>query len=104
MRWKPSGNTCIRNRRMNSVVSSVITPYRSRPFESVILPFEGDALVIERDQATVGDGDAMGVAGETARDFRGSPEWAFAVDHPLTVAASSSSGTSLRSRRKSARM
>src|SRR5215468_21932 len=55
-------------------------------FEAVVLPLEGDALVIERDQAAVGDGDAMGVAGEIAQDFRGSPEWAFAVDHPLTVA------------------
>src|SRR5215468_7909734 len=49
--------------------------------EAVILPLEGDALVIERDQAAVGDGDAMGVAGEVAQDLRGSPEWAFAVDH-----------------------
>ncbi len=53
--------------------------------ETVVLPLEGDALVIERDQAAVGDGDAMGVAGEIAQYFRGSPEWAFAVDHPLTV-------------------
>src|SRR6266849_6136792 len=55
-------------------------------FEAVILPFEGDALVIERDQAAVGDGDTVGVAREIAQYFRGSPEWAFAVDHPLTVA------------------
>src|SRR3974377_1286074 len=54
-------------------------------FEAVILPFEGDALVIERDQAVVGDGDAMGIAGEIAQDFRGSREWTFAVDHPVTV-------------------
>src|SRR5882672_4740935 len=54
-------------------------------FEAVILPLEGDALVIERDQAAVGDGDAMGVAREIAQDFCGSPEWAFAVDHPLAV-------------------
>ena len=55
------------------------------PFEAVILPLEGDALVIEREEAAVGDGDAMGVAGEIAQDFRGSPEWAFAVDYPLAV-------------------
>src|SRR5467141_32106 len=55
-------------------------------FEAVILPLEGDALVIERDQAAVGDGDAVGVAREIAQDFRGSPEWAFAVDHPFAVA------------------
>ena len=68
---------------MNSWVSSVITPYRS--FEAVILPFEGDALVIERDQAAVRDGDAVGIAREIAQYFRGSPEWTFAVDHPVTV-------------------
>jgi hypothetical protein len=32
MRWKPDGKTCIRKRRMNSLVSSVITLlYRSAP-------------------------------------------------------------------------
>ncbi len=54
--------------------------------EAVVLPLECDAVVVERDQAVVGDGDAMGVAREIAQDFRGSPEWAFAVDHPFAVA------------------
>src|SRR5215468_1466374 len=54
-------------------------------FAAVILPLEGDTVVIERDQAAIGDGDAMGVTREIAQHFRGSPEWAFAVDHPLTV-------------------
>src|SRR5215475_3368766 len=54
-------------------------------FEAIILPFEGDALVIERDQAAVGDGDAMGIEREIAQYLRGSPEWTFAVDHPLTL-------------------
>jgi hypothetical protein len=40
---------------------------------------------IERDQAAVWDGDAMGIAREIAQYSRGSTEWAFAVDHPLTV-------------------
>src|SRR5262249_15093861 len=52
---------------------------------AVILPLEGDAFVIERNQAAVGDGDAMGVAREIAQDFRGSAEWTFAVDHPLAA-------------------
>ncbi len=54
-------------------------------FEAVILPLESDAVVIERDQAAAGDGDAMGLAGEIAQDFRGSAERGFAVDHPLAV-------------------
>ena len=33
-------------------------------FDPVVLPLEGDALVVERDQPTVGDGDAVGVAGQ----------------------------------------
>ena len=41
--------------------------------ETVILPLEGDAVVIDRDQAAVGDGDAMGVASEIAQDFCRSP-------------------------------
>jgi len=30
-------------------------------FDAVILPLEGDTVVIERDQAAVGDGDTVGV-------------------------------------------
>ena len=31
---------------------------------AVILPFEGDAVVVEGDEPAVGDGDAVGVARE----------------------------------------
>src|SRR5262249_61231002 len=31
--------------------------------DAVILPAEGDAVVVGRDQSTVGDGDAVGIAG-----------------------------------------
>ena len=55
------------------------------PFEPVVLPLEGDALVIEREQAAVGDGDPVGVAREISQDFLRSPEGALAVDHPLCV-------------------
>src|SRR6266481_8888561 len=55
-------------------------------FAAVILPLEGDAVVIERDQAAVGDGDAVGVAREIAQHFFWSPERSFAVDHPFAVA------------------
>ena len=60
-------------------------PVSLATFEAVILPFESDAFVIERDQTAVGDGDAMGIAREIAQYFRGSPEWTFGVDHPVTV-------------------
>ena len=38
-------------------------------FDPVVLPFEGDALVVERDEPGVGDGDA----GCSARDRRARP-------------------------------
>jgi hypothetical protein len=56
------------------------------PFEAVILPLEGNAVVVERDQAAVGDGNTVGIAGEVAQNFLGSAEGSFAVNHPVTVA------------------
>src|ERR1700722_17262853 len=77
MRWKPAGSTCTRKRRMNSWVATFA------PFEPVVLPLEGDALVIEREQAAVGDGDPVGVAGEIAQHLLRTAEGALAIDHPL---------------------
>ena len=37
-------------------------------FDPVVLPFEGDARLVERDQPGVGDGDAVGVAREIGED------------------------------------
>src|ERR1043166_3928142 len=34
------------------------------PFDAIVLPLEGDAVVVAADQPAVGDGDAVGVAGE----------------------------------------
>ena len=55
-------------------------------FDPVVLPFESDALPVACDQAPVGDGDPVGVAGEIAQDFLGSAEWTLAVDDPFAVA------------------
>ena len=41
--------------------------------KAIILPLEGDAVVVGRDQAAVGDGDAVGVARKIAQDFLRSP-------------------------------
>ena len=54
-------------------------------FISIVLPFEGDAVVIARDQAAVGDGDAVGVAAEIGKHRFGSGERALGVDHPIDV-------------------
>ena len=55
-------------------------------FDPIVFPLESDALVVERDQSPVGDGDAVGVARQIAQHLFGSAEWAFAVHHPFTVA------------------
>src|SRR5271168_4452749 len=50
---------------------------------AVILPFEGDTGIIERDEAAVGDGDTMGVAGQVGQHGFRAAEWPLRVDHPL---------------------
>jgi len=54
--------------------------------KAIILPLEGDALVVDRDQAAVGDGDAVGVARKIAQDLLRSPEWTLGIDDPVFVA------------------
>jgi hypothetical protein len=43
-------------------------------FEAVVLPLEGDALVGERDQTTVRDGDTVCITGEVAQNVSGPPK------------------------------
>ena len=43
-------------------------------FDPIVLPLEGDAVAVECDQAAVGDGDTVGVAGEIGKHRRGSAE------------------------------
>ena len=54
--------------------------------KAIILPLEGDAVVVGRDQAAVGDGDAVGVARKIAQDFLRSTEWTLGIDDPVFVA------------------
>ena len=49
----------------------------------VISPAESDLVVGEGDQAMVGDGDAMRVAGEIAEDMMGTAEGWFGIDDPV---------------------
>ena len=53
------------------------------PFEPIVLPCEGDAVVVGRDQAAVGDRDAVGVAREIGEHRLRSGEGSFGVDEPL---------------------
>ena len=48
-----------------------------------VAPAKGDLVLVERDQAVVGNGDAMGVAAEVLQNMFGTSEGWFAVDDPL---------------------
>jgi hypothetical protein len=49
----------------------------------IISPAEGDLVVGEGDQAMVGDGDTMSIAGEIAEDMMGTAEGRFGIDDPV---------------------
>ena len=86
MRWKPCGQHVDQEAADELVDCERHHLVALVAFDPVVLPLEGDAVVVERDQAAVGDGDAVGVAREIAQHFLGSAEWALAVDHPFAVA------------------
>lgn len=50
---------------------------------SIILPTEGNLVVIDPDEAGIGDGDAMGVAAEIGQHLFGSGKWRLGIDHPV---------------------
>jgi len=58
----------------------------SAALHPVILPAESDAALVMGDQATVGDGDPMGVAGEIGEDRGGTGEGPLGIDNPLDLA------------------
>ena len=49
----------------------------------IVLPAEGDLIILEGDQATVGDGDAMSVAAEIAEHVMRAAERGLGIDHPV---------------------
>jgi hypothetical protein len=49
----------------------------------IILPAEGNLVVLESDEAMVGDGDAMGIAAEIAEDMMGATKRGFGIDDPF---------------------
>ena len=56
------------------------------PVVAVILVAEGDAALVESDEAAVGDGDAVGVAGEIGEHRFGPGEGRLGVDEPVLPA------------------
>jgi hypothetical protein len=53
---------------------------------AIVLPSEGDALLIEGDQAAVGDGDAVGIARQIGQHCLRPAEWPLCVYDPLGFA------------------
>ena len=51
----------------------------------VVLPAEGDLVILEGDEAMVGDGDAMGIAGEIAENVMGTAEGWLGIDDPVVT-------------------
>ena len=51
----------------------------ARPFDPVILDIEGDAGRVDLDQPAVGDGDAVGVAGQISKNRFRPGKGAFSV-------------------------
>jgi len=54
--------------------------------DAVVLPLEGDALLVEGDRAAVRDGNAVGVARQIGQHCLRSAEWRLAVDDPFDLA------------------
>jgi hypothetical protein len=54
--------------------------------DAIVLPLESDILLIEGDQAAVGDGNAVGIARKISQHGLGSAERALCVDDPLGLA------------------
>ena len=84
MRTKPRGRTCSRKRRKNSCEESE-GHFALLAAMRVVLPAESDPVILEGHEAVIGDGDAMGVAGEITDDMLGSAERWFGIDHPVVV-------------------
>src|ERR1700676_5623815 len=58
----------------------------------IVLPAEGDVGLVEIEQASVGDRDAMSVAREIGQDLLGTGEGLFGIDEPFGSAQGRESG------------
>lgn len=84
MRWKASGRTCNKKRRLDSSAATVMTLLPIAV--PIVLPAEGDFAVLDGDEAIVGNGDAVGNGGDGALGLGGGAEEK-AVDERLVLAA-----------------
>jgi hypothetical protein len=59
----------------------------------VVLPEEGDAVILKGQQAMIGDGDAMGVASQVMEHALGSSERGFGINDPILTEEGSEEGS-----------
>ena len=59
---------------------------------AIVLPTEGDMIVVAGLDAAVGDGDAVGVSAQIGENLRGSAKRLFGVDDPIDAAHSGEMG------------
>src|SRR5258707_1166131 len=52
----------------------------------IVSPAEGDAIVFEGYESMVGDGDAVGIAGQVVENILGAAERWLGIDHPVLPA------------------
>ena len=71
---------------MNSSAASVIDLLPVGAAAAIILVAEGDAGLVEADEAAVRDGDPVGVARQIGEHRLGSGERRLGVDHPALLA------------------
>ena len=71
---------------MNSSAPSVIVLWRVLALGPVVLPAEGDAALVQRDQPAVGDGHPVRVARQVGQHRLRPGERALGIDHPLALA------------------
>ena len=73
-----AANELVRIERHDAIAGLALAP--------VIFPFEADAGAIEGDDAGIGDGDAVGIAGEIGEHGIGTGEGTLGIDNPLHAA------------------
>lgn len=59
----------------------------------IVLPGEGDLIILEGEQAMVGNGDAMGIASQVTEHTLGSSERGFGINHPILSEEGSKEGS-----------
>jgi len=83
MRTKPLGSTWRKKRAQE--LGGAKSHCAGLATVGVILPAESHTLLLERQQAMIGNGHAMGVATEVAQHLQGTTESGLGINHPVVA-------------------